>query len=256
MNDETNPPSPSGTSLRQAPGNATIHKWAIASLVIGVTSLVLCPGGLLGLVAIFLGVAARKAISQDADRWKGAQFALGGIVTGGIGVILGLSIIGLYFWQKNAEMKISKLGEAQKILFAQPGGEVAFGNTDKGQAVAASVASRMEEFAASFAEKPSGISIEGDKFLVYCWLAKDSAAFLVTVPNLRKYSDEGKGAMIETAWTIAQKAVKDGGLGDGLRLAVATRGALAYDQILIGKQTSSAHEAKVSLEKDLERCFH
>ncbi len=170
-------------------------------------------------------------------------------------MILGFSIVGLYFWQKHAEMKISNLGEAQKILFAQPGGGVAFGNSEAAQVLAASLASDMEDFAAHFAEKPTGISIEGDKFLVYCWLGKDSAAFLVTVPNLRKYSDEGKKAIVETAWTKAQKAAREGNLGDSLKLAVATRGALAYDRILIGKQTASASEAKVSPEKDLERCF-
>ena len=69
---------------------------ATASLATGITTLVLswcCGFGLLGVVAIVLGVKARNEISASGGAQQGDGLALGGIITGAIAVVLGLLIL-------------------------------------------------------------------------------------------------------------------------------------------------------------------
>lgn len=69
---------------------------ATASLATGVTTLVLswcCGFGLLGVVAIVLGVKARREIQDGGGVQQGDGVALAGIVTGAIAVVLGLLIL-------------------------------------------------------------------------------------------------------------------------------------------------------------------
>jgi len=64
---------------------------AIASLVCGVLSLVIV-GIVLGLVAIGLGVAARKDMEKDPTL-DGKGLAIGGQVTGAIGAVLAVVLL-------------------------------------------------------------------------------------------------------------------------------------------------------------------
>lgn len=69
---------------------------ATGSLITGITTLVLscCPGaGLLGLVALVLGVKARGEIRASQGTQGGAGLALAGIITGGIALVLGLLVV-------------------------------------------------------------------------------------------------------------------------------------------------------------------
>ena len=81
---------PYGPMVAPTSGKAT------ASLVTGVASLVLswcCGLGVAGIVAIVLGVKARREIAASGGRLKGDGIALGGIVTGAIAIVLGLLIL-------------------------------------------------------------------------------------------------------------------------------------------------------------------
>lgn len=70
---------------------------AVASLVVGIAgvSIVLTLSGVTGLVALVLGIIARRRISKTNQ--SGAGFALAGIILGVVGVVLGviLTIVGL-----------------------------------------------------------------------------------------------------------------------------------------------------------------
>lgn len=69
---------------------------ATAALVTGIASLILswcCFLGLGGIVAIALGVRARKEIAASGGTQQGDGLALAGIITGAIGVVLGLLVL-------------------------------------------------------------------------------------------------------------------------------------------------------------------
>lgn len=70
---------------------------ATASLVLGIASLVLCfLGFLLGVPAIIVGMRARKEIRNSQGQVGGDGAALGGIITGVLGTLLGLVVVGLF----------------------------------------------------------------------------------------------------------------------------------------------------------------
>lgn len=70
---------------------------AIVSLVAGILGVTICCGGLLpSLVAIITGFMARGKANSSPDEYGGAGLALGGIITGAIGLVGGVVV--LIFW--------------------------------------------------------------------------------------------------------------------------------------------------------------
>jgi len=87
---------PAGYGEPGAPGSTTTSGKATASLVLGIVAIVsLCVGLLFGIPAIILGILARKDIKRSQGRLSGDGMAIGGIVTGVIGALLSLLILGL-----------------------------------------------------------------------------------------------------------------------------------------------------------------
>jgi len=80
-------PHPYGSSPKTS-GKAT------ASLVLGVVSM-FCFGFLTGIPAIIVGMRARKEIRLSEGRTTGDGLALGGIITGIIGTLIGLALVAL-----------------------------------------------------------------------------------------------------------------------------------------------------------------
>lgn len=80
---------PQGQMLPQTNGKA------VAALVVGTTSLVLsvCCVGVVGIVAVVLGFKARSEISRSQGRQSGDGLALGGIITGGLGMLISLALL-------------------------------------------------------------------------------------------------------------------------------------------------------------------
>lgn len=69
---------------------------ATAALITGITTLVLswcCGFGVLGLVAVVLGVKGRSEIRRSGGTQAGDGIALAGIVTGTIALVVGLLVL-------------------------------------------------------------------------------------------------------------------------------------------------------------------
>lgn len=69
---------------------------ATAAIITGISSLLLswcCGLGVVGVVAIVLGVKARAEIRASGGRQQGDGLALGGIITGAVAVVLGILIL-------------------------------------------------------------------------------------------------------------------------------------------------------------------
>ena len=87
-------PAPEYNEFGTAEGTVAEQKTsgkAIAALVCGIGSLILF-GVILGIIAIVLGVIARKEIAGN-PQLKGSGMALAGIITGVIGAILAVVLI-------------------------------------------------------------------------------------------------------------------------------------------------------------------
>ncbi len=71
---------------------------SIISLVAGIAGLTICCGSLLpSLAAIVLGFMARGKASSDPVNYGGSGLALGGIITGVLGLLAGIVLLALYF---------------------------------------------------------------------------------------------------------------------------------------------------------------
>jgi VIT1/CCC1 family predicted Fe2+/Mn2+ transporter len=77
------PPPPGGYPPPTAIGN---NQKAIVSMVLGIIS-IFCCGFVLGIVAIVLGLIARKEIAASSGLQGGSGFAIAGIVTGVLGIL-------------------------------------------------------------------------------------------------------------------------------------------------------------------------
>jgi hypothetical protein len=96
MADDSITPAPEYDEAAAAPPYAQAEArrkpgGAVASLVCGIISLFIL-GPILGVVAIVLGVMARREIEADPNL-EGAGLALAGIITGAIGAVLAIVLI-------------------------------------------------------------------------------------------------------------------------------------------------------------------
>jgi hypothetical protein len=72
------------------------HGLAVTSLVLGIIAIptgCVVVGALLGLVGIILGIAGIAKVSNAPERFKGKGLAVGGIITGGLGIAVSIIVI-------------------------------------------------------------------------------------------------------------------------------------------------------------------
>lgn len=69
---------------------------AVASLVLGILSLVGCFGALAGIPAVILGVMAKRDISRSGGTMGGEGLAIGGIITGALSTLLSVGLLIFY----------------------------------------------------------------------------------------------------------------------------------------------------------------
>lgn len=116
-------------------------------------------------------------------------------------------------------------------------GSAAFGNSPKAVAAATSFSKQMKKMRDLLFEagKKDGFSVSDHQFLTYCELHDSECAFIVHVPELRRFSKEAKESLGTLAWITAQSALKEQQItNSAMRLAVGLRGIVLYDRVLLG----------------------
>lgn len=91
---------PASSPYGVVPASAPTDGLAIASLITGVVSMVAaflcCLGGFIGIGAVVMGVMSRKRIGQSNGASSGNGLAVGGIVTGAIGLVIALLTLAFF----------------------------------------------------------------------------------------------------------------------------------------------------------------
>jgi hypothetical protein len=82
--------------------------------------------------------------------------------------------------------------------------------------------------------KGGSTSLSKGRFLTYCFLREDSAAILVHVPELRRYTDDAKLTLEEFAWGLATNYAASYH-PEVKTLALGIKGPLNYSAILTGR---------------------
>lgn len=83
------------------PPSAPTNGKAVASLITGLASLVLfwaCGLGLAGIVAVVLGLKARKEVRASGGYQEGDGLAIGGIATGALAAVLAALTLAVLIW--------------------------------------------------------------------------------------------------------------------------------------------------------------
>jgi hypothetical protein len=131
-----------------------------------------------------------------------------------------------------------ELSQAAKLIVGSSRG-VAHGNTPEARALAEEVSRGMKVVRMTMFEggNPDSIDMQlltkGD-FLVFCQLNEASCAFLIHVPELRRYTSSAKESIAELAYIASAKALDSAQKSSIRKLAVATRGSMLYDRVLLG----------------------
>lgn len=100
-------PEPMQNAPMSAAGAGQNKTLAIVSLVLGILSIPCC-GVLTGVPAIIVGIIAKNKVNSNPSEFGGAGLALGGIITGVLGTIIGiiLIIVQVFLGGLNALMNI------------------------------------------------------------------------------------------------------------------------------------------------------
>jgi len=132
-----------------------------------------------------------------------------------------------------------ELSDASALLTTPLHG-VGHGNTPEAQQIAAALSDRLQVIhQTAFVRKRLGSAdaepITKGEFVVYCRMNEDTCAFLIHVPGSFRFTPDAKQAMAEASYTLAAAMIAPH-YGDRLkRLAVATKGVLIFDKVLIGE---------------------
>ena len=225
---------------------------AIASSMFGTLGLLACCCYFLSLpssiVAVVTGHLALIFINRAGSNLSGKPFAAIGLITGYLGLLVGggfwIAVLispdkpegaaapGAVVARKTTADDL--LNEAEDSIRTDSGG-IADGNTDEAKELAREFSELIQELREAFFTKDGGgISLSGDKFLTYCELREGQCAFVVQVPDYRKFEGDAKESLAELAWMAAQRTVADK-LKPGDKLAVGMKGIVLYGRVMVGK---------------------
>lgn len=116
-------------------------------------------------------------------------------------------------------------------------GDVAHGNTaacEERAELMSDVMRRMQDVGFTGGKENRAVSLTGDEFLVHCQHSTHGIAFLVHVPQLKRYKDDVRTELARLAWASAELATQDLAEEDPLPLGVGLRGAVFYGAVITG----------------------
>ena len=138
-----------------------------------------------------------------------------------------------------APQTVTRLTNADRAVISDRNG-VASGNNDEAKTLAKSFSNILAERRATLFSKGNNrkFSLTGGNFVTFCELHENSIAFIVHVPEFKKYEKSAKAALAKIAWAEAHKLAVG---ASRKKLAVGLRGTFLYGSIHTGS-TKSANE--------------
>ncbi len=151
-------------------------------------------------------------------------------------------LIGLYVYHVVKLFRETRSNRTRSTLYLAtsrigPDGKLASGNSKLATVMAEEMSLSLAKVRNDFYSDPTEKSPvdQNDAFKVYCDLRISQCVFLVHVPELRRFTKEAQIAMGNQVWQEALKILRNNTNNHSLNLAVATRGAIMYDRVLMGR---------------------
>ena len=119
-------------------------------------------------------------------------------------------------------------------------GTVSFGNNGEAVSLASDYSKSLKILREGFFTegKKNAFSISKGEFLTYCQWNGDSCAFLVHVPEFRRFTSDAKKSLTDLAWMNAQSVLAASKQPPPKTIAVGVKGAVLYETVLIGNFVS------------------
>jgi len=228
---------------------------AIVSALLGALGFFTCCCSFVGIptsvLAVVTGHLALIFINRPGSNLSGKAFAAIGLIAGYCGLLISAGFVVMSFMipdkpdgdvaDANAVAAAPRdptandvLNKAEDSIRTDSGG-IADGNSDEAKELAREFSEMIQVLREAFFTKDGGgVSLSGDKFLTYCELRDGQCAFVVHVPDYRKFEGEAKESLADLAWMAAQKTVADK-LRPGDKLAVGMKGIVFYGSVMVGK---------------------
>lgn len=145
-------------------------------------------------------------------------------------------------------------GEANRSIVSDGEGTY-HGNTEVARELAKAFSEKVKELEGELftgGKENRAVSLTGEEFLTYCQLNEDSVAFLVHVPQFKRYKGEVRDSLLELTWAIAQSLMEGHPQGESLEIAIGLRGTMMYGGSAIGTQGGNPkYENSFSIDKDV-----
>lgn len=109
----------------------------------------------------------------------------------------------------------------------------AYGNSPEAESMALAMATLMKKFRDEYFTKRRQAPTN-TQFVTYCSRKPDSCAFLIYVPEYRKFDDDAKKSLADIAWLAAQEICADK-LSPGDELAIGMKGQFLFGAIRLGE---------------------
>jgi hypothetical protein len=94
------------------------------------------------------------------------------------------------------------------------------------------------------------------RYVVHCELREDSCAFLVSVPEYRKFTDDAEKTLEEIAWSAARMVLKDEkSLDEHADLCVGLKGVVMFGSVMTGSLADEAPTFNSKDASDLDAFF-
>ena len=192
------------------------------------------------LLAVVTGHLSLIFMNRPNSGLAGKPAAAIGLISGYLGLLLsvGFMVMGLMAPEPDpnagpAPSRHSNLNAAELKITSDNNG-VAHGNTPAAIELAKTFSDRMKQVRDdNFTKGGKGISLTDGNFVTYCELRPGQCAFVVHVPEYRKFEDDAKDSLAELAWEAAQETVA-GTMQKGDDLAVGMKGVLLYGAVMVG----------------------
>lgn len=233
---------------------------ATASMVLGIlgllTAVLICPAFIFIPLSLLFGFIALGKVRKGNGLVGGKTAARVGIACSLVALLL---VSGAYLRARNHKPAPIDQAEARRdaarLQISGSSSILAYGNTAEARKLAEEHVTLLKSLhSLSFTDK-DGKPTES-RYVVHCELQEGKCAFLVYVPEYRRFEKEAKKSLEKLAWTTAQMVVESGDTRPkGSPLCVALKGRLLFGSVMIGEVGTAEPLANGKNESDMTPFF-
>ncbi|RYD84668.1 MAG: DUF4190 domain-containing protein, partial [Verrucomicrobiaceae bacterium] len=222
---------------------------ATASMILGilglVTSFFICPGFIFLALSIVFGFLALGKVKKGNGLVGGKGAAKAGLACSVLGFIIMIVML-VTVKKMDAGKSAAGSGEAWRRAAShvqESATQTAWGNTAEAKRLAQQFSTTIAPLhALSFSGK-RGREVDS-RFVVHCELTEGKCAFIVCVPDYRKYKGDTRDSLNELVWMTARGAAGTANLPETTQLCVAQKGLVIFGDILTGTLADKAPTGK------------